>query len=50
MHNIFQVDQQPLSKFFIMSQQKFTCSSSARETIEIDLNLMLTLNIIHTIF
>ena len=50
MHNIFQVNQQPLSKLFIMSQQTFTCSNSTRETIEVDVVLMLTLNIIHTIF
>ena len=50
MHNIFQVDQEPLSNLFITSQQTFTCSSSTRETIEVEVVLMLTLKIIHTIF
>ena len=42
-----------LSKLFVMSQQTFTCSNSTRETIEVYvvlMSLLLTLNIIHTIF
>ena len=50
MYNIFQVDQEPLNKLFVTSQETFTCSSSTRETIEVDVVLMLALNIIHTIF
>ena len=53
LHNIFKIGQKSLSKLFMTSQLTFTCSKSARETLEVDVVLMalfLPLNIIHTIF
>ena len=53
LHNTFKIGQKSLSKLFMTSQLTFTCSKSARETLEVDVVLMalfLLLNIIYTIF
>ena len=53
LHNIFKIRQKSLSKLFMTSHKRFTCSKSTRETLEVDVVLMssfLPLNIIHTIF
>ena len=53
LHHLFKIDQEPLSKLLIKSQQTFTYSKSTRETLEVGIVLMslfLPLNIIPTIF